>query len=241
MKQGTEDRAWLDHREKFPDMYDDANYSSLLQRFVMNASHKLAERPFGPGDRFDKVLEVGAGTGGHLGFVRHQFKEYILSDMDPRMLSIARKHVGTAYAERVRFELQQGESLAFPDQSVDRLVATHVLEHIYPPHLAIKEWRRVIRHGGTLSILIPTDPGLAWRTGRLLGPRRHAVAQGIAYDYVMAREHVNSCYNLIAILRHYFPKARESWWPLPVPSVDLNLFFAFHARIDHNDPGQAGA
>jgi ubiquinone/menaquinone biosynthesis C-methylase UbiE len=236
-----EDKAWLEHREKYPGMYDDANYSSPLQRFVMNASHKLTERAFGPADNFGKVLEIGAGTGVHLGFVRHRFQEYILSDMDHRMLAIAKAQIDAANGERVRFELQQGERLDFPDQSVDRLVATHVLEHIYRPHLAIKEWRRVIRHGGVLSILIPTDPGLAWRIGRRLGPRRHAEAQGIAYDYVMAREHVNSCYNLVAILRHYFPDAKESWWPFPIASVDMNLFFAFHARIDHGNQHQAGA
>lgn len=237
----TEDEAWLLHREKYPGMYDGANYSSPLQRFVMNASHRLTEKPFGANHSFETVLEIGAGTGGHFDFVRHQFKQYILSDMDPRMLTLAREHIGPARAERVRFELQQGEALALPDQSVDRLVATHVLEHIHPAHLALKEWCRVIRHGGTLSILIPTDPGLAWRLGRRLGPRRHAVTQGIAYDYIMAREHVNSCINLIAILRHYFPRAREAWWPLPIPSVDLNLFFAFHATIDHKDrrPGAA--
>jgi phosphatidylethanolamine/phosphatidyl-N-methylethanolamine N-methyltransferase len=89
----------------------------------------------------------------------------------------------------------------------------------------------VLKDGGTLSILIPTDPGMAWRLGRHLGPRRNAIAQGIAYDYVMAREHVNSCNNLVALLRHYFPRSRESWWPLRVPSIDLNLFFAFHAKV----------
>jgi SAM-dependent methyltransferase len=98
--------------------------------------------------------------------------------------------------------------------------------------LALKEWFRVLKPGGVLSILIPTDPGLAWRLGRNLGPRKNAIKQGIAYDYVMAREHVNSCNNLIAILRHYFPKAEEAWWPTPIPSIDLNLFFAFHTVID---------
>jgi ubiquinone/menaquinone biosynthesis C-methylase UbiE len=156
------------------------------------------------------------------------------------MLDIAKNRIDATGRGRIRFELQQGEALAFADQSVDRLIATHVLEHIYQPHLAIKEWRRVVRHGGVLSILIPTDPGLAWRLGRHLGPRRQAQAKGMAYDYVMAREHVNSCHNLVAILRHYFPDAREAWWPLPVASIDLNLFFAFHAKIDHRDPHQAG-
>ena len=76
---------------------------------------------------------------------------------------------------------------------------------------------------------------MAWRLGRHFGPRKNAIAQGIAYDYVMAREHVNSCNNLIAILRHYFPESKEAWWPFPIPSIDLNLFFAFHATLDKQE------
>ena len=98
-------------------------------------------------------------------------------------------------------------------------------------YLALKEWHRVLKPGGILSILIPTDPGVAWRVGRSLGPRKNALQQGIAYDYVMAREHVNSCTNLMAILRHYFPHSEERWWPFLIPSVDLNLFVALHAKI----------
>ncbi len=226
-----EDKAWLDYRERFSDVYDDSNYSSPLQSFVMRASHKLVEKEYGKQAHFDRVLEIGAGTGEHLPFVRHAFNEYILTDLDPKTLEVAKHKLAGMHNGQVKFEAQAGTSLNYSDDTFDRLIATHVLEHINEPHLALKEWLRVLRHGGVLSILIPTDPGLAWRLGRRLGPRKNAIAQGIAYDYVMAREHVNSCNNLIAILRHYFPDAKEAWWPLPVSSIDLNLFFAFHAAV----------
>jgi phosphatidylethanolamine/phosphatidyl-N-methylethanolamine N-methyltransferase len=139
------------------------------------------------------------------------------------------------FSNKLSYEVQSGEGLSYDNNSFDRLIATHVLEHIYQPHLALKEWRRVLKNGGVLSILIPTDPGIAWRLGRHLGPRKNAIAQGIAYDYVIAREHVNSCNNLIALLRHYFPEHTESWWPFPIPSIDLNLFFVFHAVIKKDE------
>ncbi len=176
-------------------------------------------------------MEVGAGTGEHVPFVRHRFDSYTLTDMDEKTLEVAKGKYGALHPDKLRFDTQSGSNLTYPDDSFDRLIAAHVLEHIYQPHLALKEWCRVIKPGGTLSILIPTDPGIAWRLGRHLGPRRNAIAQGIAYDYVMAREHVNPCNNLIAFLRHYFPDAQESWWPTPIPSIDANLFFAFHAII----------
>jgi len=109
--------------------------------------------------------------------------------------------------------------------------AGHVLEHIYYPHLALKEWVRVLKDKGTLSILIPTDPGVAWRFSRNLGPRKNAMARNITYDYVMAREHVNPCNNLIAFLKHYFPEHQDQWWPFSIPSIDINLFYIFHGIV----------
>lgn len=226
-----EDKAWIDWRSRFSEVYDDSNYTSPLQAAVMRASHRLVEKPFAADAGFARVLEIGAGTGEHLAYVRHRFDDYTLTDLDPRALEVARRKLGDRHAGRLRFEAQPGSELAYPDGSFDRVIATHVLEHIYQPHLALKEWQRVLKPGGVLSVLVPTDPGLAWRLGKHLGPRRSAIAKGIAYDYVMAREHVNACNGLIAILRHYFPGGREGWWPLLVPSMDLNLFAAFHATV----------
>lgn len=233
--QQDEDKAWIDYREKISEAYDKLNYSSPLQSFVMRASHKLVEKEYNDLRHFSRVLEVGAGTGEHLQFVRHTFDEYIITDLNPKTLEVARSKLSGKYDGKVAIEAQIDTNIAYADNSFDRLVATHVLEHIYQPHLALKEWYRVIKNGGVLSILIPTDPGLAWRLGRHFGPRRNHLAQGIAYDYVMAREHVNSCNNLISILRHYFPIGKELWWPFPIPSIDINLFFAFHAQILKND------
>jgi len=227
----NEDKVWLDHRAGFADIYDDSNYSSPLQSMVMRASHRLAEKHFHKHDHFSKVLEIGAGTGEHLVFVRHSFDQYILSDLDMRTLEVAKNKLSNSFGNKLLFEAQSGEGLSYEDSSFDRLIASHVLEHIYQPHLAIKEWKRVVKNNGILSIIIPTDPGIAWRLGRHLGPRRNAISKGMAYDYLMAREHVNSCNNLIALLRHYFPDRKEGWWPFPIPSIDLNLFFVFHAVV----------
>jgi phosphatidylethanolamine/phosphatidyl-N-methylethanolamine N-methyltransferase len=226
-----EDQAWLDFRAKFADVYDESNYSSPLQSALMRASHRFTEKTYEKLDHVEKVLEIGAGTGEHLGFVLHGFDQYVLTDLDAKTLEVAKDKLGYKFGNKVKYETQAAEGLDYLDNSFDRLIATHVLEHIYKPHLSLKEWRRVVKNGGTLSILIPTDPGVAWRLGRHFGPRKNAIAQGVAYDYVMAREHVNSCNNLIALLRHYFPERTEAWWPFPIPSIDLNLFFVCHAVV----------
>ena len=229
----TEDKAWVDYRDQFARIYDQDNYASPLQAKVMHASHRLIESGYGSNEHFSRVLEVGAGTGEHLPFVRHGYDEYILSDMDPEALKVAKEKLQTGdNRENLVFAQHEGQILEYPDSTFDRVIAVHVLEHIYQPHLAIKEWMRVLKPQGLLSVLIPSDPGIAWRLGRCLGPRKQALEQGIAYDYIMAREHVNSSINLIALLRHYLPDSRESWWPFKIRSVDINLFIAYEARMN---------
>jgi len=223
----TEDPAWTDYRQRFADIYEDMNYDGSLQGWAMRASHRLAEKGVLCSAHRSRVLEVGAGPGVHASYVRHDFSEYTVMDSDDRALDMAKRRLGKD--PRFHFRNDDGVRLPWPDGHFDRLIATHVLEHLYEPHRVLREWTRVVRDGGLLTVLIPTDPGLAWRLGRHLGPRRRALEQGIAYDYVMAREHVNSCHNLMAIIRHHWPARHEAWWPLRVPSIDLNLFVAVHA------------
>jgi ubiquinone/menaquinone biosynthesis C-methylase UbiE len=225
------DNEWEAHKSTFSNIYDESNYSSPIQSWVMGKSHKLVEKKFNEEVFFSKVLEIGAGTGEHLQYIRHKFDEYTLSDSNKKILENAQQKLSQKPDPRINYDIQEGDRLSYKDNTFDRLIATHVLEHIHHPHNALKEWARVLKDGGTLSVVLPTDPGFAWRFGRKLGPRRSAIAKGIPYDYLMAREHVNSCVNLISILRHYFPNSNESWWPTPIPSVDVNLFFACNAKV----------
>ncbi|MDH5694145.1 MAG: class I SAM-dependent methyltransferase [Gammaproteobacteria bacterium] len=231
-KLNAEDPEWLDHLAKFSQVYEECNYGDNTRSFVMRAGHRFSEKQFSAQDKFNHVIEVGAGTGEHIQFVKHQFERYTMTDANPSALALAEKKAGNTYGNKVSFEIHSGEKLKYKDNTFDRLIAAHVLEHIYKPHLAIKEWIRVVKNGGVITLLLPTDPGMAWRFARHFGPRRDALSRGIAYDYVMAREHVNSCTNLIALLRHYLPNRAEKWWPTPIPSVDLNLFYIYHAFVN---------
>jgi len=208
---------------EYSEKYEAVNYDSGLSGWVMRASHSLIERPYGSEARFNRVLEVGAGSGVHLKYVRHSFSEYWLTDFSQQMLDQA---IARANDPRVASSVEDATRLSFQDSFFDRVIACHVLEHLYQPHLVLREWSRVLKPGGTLSIVLPSDPGLAWRLGRHLGPRRRAEKNGLAYDYIMAREHVNPITNLVNFIQYYFDDRKEYWWPLKAPICDINLIYA---------------
>lgn len=223
-----EDEEWLAWRARFSSLYDTLNYTSGLQGRVMNESHKLLEKEYCQNDKFSKVLEIGAGCGEHTQFIRHGFEEYHLTDMNAACLGIAKNNLNNL--AKYHFSVQGEIDLNYRDDEFDRLIAVHVLEHIYRPHLVLREWKRVIKPGGKISVLIPCDPGVLWRIGRIFARKKHTKLN-LNYDYIMAREHVNPCNNLVVLLKHTFPDARTIWWPTHIPSMDINLFFAFHATV----------
>lgn len=204
--------------------YENANYGAGLTGYVMRASHALVEKEFGPDAYFERVLEVGAGSGVHIGYVRHRFGEYIMSDGSEAMIQLIPPHRLQGNG-RILTRVEDATKLSLPDGSVDRVIATHVLEHLYRPHEIMNEWLRVLKPGGVLSLVLPCDPGLAWRLGRNFGPRKSAQKRGLDYDYVMALEHVNPIGNLVAIVEHLAKRRSEYWWPFRVASADINLIY----------------
>lgn len=227
-----EDTEWLQYLKSFSNEYDSRLYQNESTGRVMKAGHVACESAFKNSMHFDSVLEIGAGTGEHFHSVKHSFNKYIMTDSDKLTLEIAHNTFGNSDQRgQIYYQEMNASKLTFDSNSFDRVIATHILEHLYEPHLAIKEWIRVLKPGGTLSVLIPTDPGVAWKVGRHLSTRKKAIKQGWSYDYIMAREHVNPCNNLIAFMNYYLPNNNSFFWPLKIiPSIDCNLFYIFHAK-----------
>jgi ubiquinone/menaquinone biosynthesis C-methylase UbiE len=224
------DPNYQDYIQRWTSAYKSKNYDSGLAARLLLKSHFWCERAFGSSHHFSRVLEVGAGTGIHLKAVRHSFDQYIMTDLSLSMLGQISVEQDVR-RDKIFTQREDATALGFSDASFDRVIAAHVLEHLSAPHLVLREWARVLKPGGTLSIVLPCDPGVAWRTGRHFGSRRKFESLGIDYDYWMAREHVNSITNLIALLRYYFSEIKESWYPFKVPLSDVNLFYIAHIVV----------
>ena len=219
--------------QQYIDNYDSNNGRKTLAGKFMQQGHVVLEKILPPDFQAKDILEVGAGTGHHIGFVKPGYDRYVMTDGHDLMLEIARKnHAEALDTGKFIIEKQDATALSYADNSFDRLIATHVLEHIPDPVKTLAEWNRVVKPGGIISILLPCDPGILWRFGRTLGPRRTAIAQGMPYDYMQATEHVNAIFNLVVIIRHHFTILSENFYPAMVPLPDINLFYSCHLRVD---------
>jgi SAM-dependent methyltransferase len=91
------------------------------------------------------VLEVGAGTGLLWNRVARRDRSLTLTDYSPAMCERLRT---VAAARVLRCDATR---LPFRDDSLDTLIADHMLYHVDDPEGALREFARVLRAGGRLA------------------------------------------------------------------------------------------
>ncbi len=86
------------------------------------------------------VLDYGAGDRPLEPMLREKFATYIAADWPP---------ANAAHSRRPDIEIGDGP-LAIDDGTVDCVVLTEVMEHLYEPKQVLREIRRVLKPGGAL-------------------------------------------------------------------------------------------
>jgi phosphatidylethanolamine/phosphatidyl-N-methylethanolamine N-methyltransferase len=206
--------------------YNRVNASAIKNSIPNKILHRLIEKPFKSNQDLD-LLEVGSNIGEHLNFVTPNFATYLMTDIRP---------VGVNYGDnlknhRIKFEIADVQNLQYQDQSFDRVIATCLFHHLQEPLVAFREIRRVTKIGGTLSILIPNDPGALYRTLRYLTTLRNAKKLGIKSEANLnhALEHRNHYLQLRVLLQHVFKsdEVKIHYFPFRIKGYDLNALTSF--------------
>lgn len=218
-----------EHLQRTSAIYSDNNLrdtGGLLAKLANVYSHAFLESSFPGKLPGGKVLELGASDDRHLRHVAN-YGNYLLADADIGILSRVFPYdrngdvqIRKLDATRLKQELC-GEKF-------DRIIACNVLEHLPNPENCLIDWYEALEVGGWISLLQPCDPGLLWRLGRNLGPRRGLVKKGINYDLLMALEHINSIGNITTICENLFDNINTSYFPFGLKSWNFNLFLAIH-------------
>ncbi|QDX40371.1 methyltransferase domain-containing protein [Salarchaeum sp. JOR-1] len=106
-------------------------------------------------DAGDSVLDVGCGTGfGTEGLLRYT-DDVTGLDQSEHQLEKATAKLGT---EAVDFTRGDAERLPFATNSFDAVWSSGSIEYWPNPHLALREFRRVVRPGGKVLVVGPDYP-----------------------------------------------------------------------------------
>ena len=86
------------------------------------------------------------------------------------------------------------------------------------------------KKNGILSITSPFDNILLWRLGRFVMKKTYLrkKTQQIDHDYFMANEHVNTIFQIRAIITKKFKIKSELFLPFGIRICDLHLFHICH-------------
>lgn len=205
--------------------------SSGLLSVLWKYPHKLLESRHSSNAGLE-ILEIGAGEGEHIGFVKQDFMKYVMSDIDHERLGRSEK---TNSDSRVSFETADATKLPFSDNQFDRTIATCLLIHLTEPEQALIEWRRVTKTGGVVDVYLPCEPGLMLRIFRMITTKRKAERSGFTgYNLFMARDHLTSTHRLLELISYIYRNDQISfkYRPFVFRSWYFNLFVTVRIRIN---------
>jgi len=176
------------------------------------------------------VLEIGPGDIPHLKLWNHLPEHLVVADIEQEMLNLSAKklHNENFNFTTVLLSKKDLPKLPFPDDEFDIVLSFYSFEHLYPFADYFNEILRCLKRGGLVVGAIPAEGGLAWGMGRYLTSRRWLLRRtNINPDKIICWEHPTFAEEIIYTLQSHMDQIYLNFYPLKVPSIDLNLVLKF--------------
>jgi SAM-dependent methyltransferase len=134
----------LEAQDRAADEYTDPGL--LMPRYEPDMARLALLECFGGQPPSGMILDAGCGVG----LLGKMFPDLGLVGLDASMTLLRRATAGY----RLRVEAS-AETLPFADGTFDVVVALNMLHHVIRPEVAVREFARVLREGGTLVAVDP--------------------------------------------------------------------------------------
>ncbi len=166
-------RRGLDHlhREVPGSYYDNAIENNIFQRYWHKKRfYKVSQ--YLENNVAPSVLDVGCHGGTFTNQISKVLPESKIFGIDISENAI--KYAKKKY-KKISFSVARAEALPFKKNSFELVTCFEVLEHVKKPKEIIKEFFRILKPGGNLIIIVPTEVMLfeiIWFFWTKLGPGR---------------------------------------------------------------------
>jgi SAM-dependent methyltransferase len=140
-----------------------------------------------------KVLEAGCGVGAQTLILSRRNPDIELTSIDisPQSLELARQSANSANVGNVQFVQADIHNLQFPQDHFDHVFVCFVLEHLNDPVIALNKLKKVLKKGGTLTVIEGDHGSCVWSpqtdAARAMWEAMIKVQQHIGHDPLIGR------------------------------------------------------
>ncbi|HUV42552.1 MAG TPA: class I SAM-dependent methyltransferase [Patescibacteria group bacterium] len=143
------------HQNIPPDWYERGIKENIFQRFWHYRRFKNVgelTKPTG-----GKILDIGCADGTFTKVILDYSKADLVVGIDVLPPSVAYAKKKFARSKKLRFRVAQAEDLPFDNNEFDAVFALEVLEHVFKPEKVLAEIKRVLKKGGYVVFLVPSE------------------------------------------------------------------------------------
>lgn len=148
-------QAVLLHKNVPPDWYESSIRTNIAQRYwhmVRARELRAAITPVA-----GSVLDIGCADGYFSNIIREETRAKRLIGIDVLRASIAYAKKRYSYDKSMVFRVADAHNLPFPARTFSAVFSIESLEHVLQPERVLQEIRRVLKKGGYVIILIPSE------------------------------------------------------------------------------------
>ena len=227
-------------KKKLPDIiYKNNNYHQStytgLSKILFYINHKLLDLNLDKKYN-ENIIEIGGGAEPHIHYMNTKgIKSYTIVDdksFYKKVIMLKKKY------KKIKFNFIDYKKINLIKKRnfFSRIIASHSFEHFQFFEEDFLKLLKFLKNDGIVSIALPCDPGLFWRLLQYFSYFNQKKYYGwktmLEKDLGDAREHLTSCQSILKIVRIYFKKTKNFFFPFFfLPLIELNIFLIIHVKI----------
>jgi len=154
---------------QFMDKFHDYNNPDSLWRYQHRQRAKIISEQIDKRARFkSSFLDAGAGRGAYSNFATNIFHKVYVFELDKNELFKSKKNLNQISKTEFIFDNVDLRNIPLPNESIDLIILSEVIEHVPDEQKALKEVNRVLKPNGIIIFSMPNSWSFYWQHQRLL-------------------------------------------------------------------------